>query len=76
MSEEEYSPNSMNAVLSRIETNQKADSAKLDAALAALKDQENRIKHLEQYKYWLMGAIVTATFALEKLKDFFKDGKQ
>ncbi len=56
MSDQDYNPNSVDAVLARIETRQIENGAKLDSAILIQSKHEERIQSLEGSRKWLIGA--------------------
>ena len=70
MGSEEFNENSIDSKLSQIITQQKADGEAIRKAVTMMEDQGKRISHLEQYKYWLMGAVAVGAVCLDSVKDF------
>lgn len=66
MSDEEYKPNSIDAVLSRMEARQQANGEKLDKALLELVEVKTRLTVLEDFKKTLMiyGGIASVGVSL------------
>ena len=52
-----FDPNSLSAVLARMEAQQKVNSERLLEIQANLAKQEARIHTLEKFRYWLLGAV-------------------
>jgi hypothetical protein len=78
----DYDPNSINAVLSRMETLQKEDSLKLEAIKQRLvkgdermDKQEERIQKLERWKYYVAGFSAAVGFALSLAWEWFTGKK-
>ena len=53
---EQYDPNSMSAILTRMEVQQLVNSERLVEIQHNLAKQEARIETLERFRYWLLGA--------------------
>ena len=53
---EQYDPNSMSAILTRMEVQQRVNSERLVEIQHNLAKQEARIETLERFRYWLLGA--------------------
>lgn len=82
MSQQNYDPDSINAVLSRIETLQKQDSIKLEAISQRLKSgdermdkHDERIQKLERWKYYVAGFAAAVGFALSLGWEWFTGRK-
>ncbi len=69
MSNDHYNPNSIDAVLARMEARQIDNSTKLDAITDATEKQADRISVLENFKYKLIGAAIFAGVVVEWIKD-------
>ena len=54
---EQYDPNSMSAILTRMEVQQRVNSERLVEIQHNLAKQEARIETLERYRYCLLGAV-------------------
>ena len=54
---EQYDPNSMSAILTRMEVQQRVNSERLVEIQHNLAKQEARIETLERFRYWLLGAV-------------------
>ena len=54
---EQYDPNSMSAILTRMEVQQLVNSERLVEIQHNLAKQEARIETLERFRYWLLGAV-------------------
>lgn len=71
MSHEEYRDNSVDAVLSRIEARQKANSEKLDEVIAAhtlrFEKVEGQIEAVQKQTWWLSGAAAAVATLATKL---------
>lgn len=66
MSAREYNPESVDAVLTRIET-------KLDTALARVAQLENSVAALDRFKWILVGAAALGGGAAARVLTFVKD---
>lgn len=66
MSGREYNPESVDAVLTRIET-------KLDTALARVAQLENSVAALDRFKWILVGAAALGGGAAARMITFVKD---
>lgn len=82
MSNQDYDPNSINAVLSRMETLQKQDSEKLCNILDRLSkgdermnSQDERIQKLERWKYYVAGFAAAVGFAISLGWEWFTGKK-
>lgn len=60
MSQRDYNPDSVDAVLSRIET-------KLNDVLGRMEAQDKRVGVLEKWRYWMLGASAAASGTAVKL---------
>ena len=67
-----YNPDSVNAVLSRIETKLEDISSELKDIKKTNSRLENRVSLLEQFKYYLIGFSAFFVIGIEFLRDFFK----
>lgn len=65
MSQDEYKPNSVDAVLSRVEE-------KLDRTLKQQEGHEARIVTLERWRYYLLGVFAAAGFGVKALWEWVK----
>jgi hypothetical protein len=72
MSRADYHPNSLDAALSRIETEQKNTNAILVKILRSMETHERRIQSLERSRYWLVGAAAGATLLIRVLWEWIK----
>jgi|TARA_R110000787_G_scaffold103110_1_gene209441 hypothetical protein len=67
-----YNPDSVNAVLSRIETKLEDISSELKDIKKTNSRLEGRVSLLEQFKYYLIGFSAFFVIGIEFLRDFFK----
>jgi len=67
-----YNPDSVNAVLSRIETKLEDISNELKDIKKTNSRLEGRVSLLEQFKYYLIGFSAFFVISIEFLRDFFK----
>ena len=67
-----YNPDSVNAVLSRIETKLEDISIQLKDIKKTNSRLEGRVSLLEQFKYYLVGVAAFFILGIDYLRDFFK----
>jgi prefoldin subunit 5 len=67
-----YNPDSVNAVLSRIETKLEDISSELKEIKKSNSTLEKRISILEQFKYYLVGVAAFFVLGIDYVRDFFK----
>lgn len=67
-----YNPDSINAVLSRIETKLEDISGELKEIKTSNSALEKRISILEQFKYYLVGFSAFLVLSIDYLRDLFK----
>lgn len=67
-----YNPDSINAVLSRIETKLEDISGELKEIKTSNSALEKRISILEQFKYYLVGFSTFLVLSIDYLRDLFK----
>ena len=67
-----YNPDSVNAVLSRIETKLEDISIQLKDIKKTNSSLEGRVSILEQFKYYLIGFSAFFVIGIDYLRDFFK----
>jgi|TARA_R110000796_G_scaffold241188_1_gene362500 hypothetical protein len=67
-----YNPDSVNAVLSRIETKLEDISSELKDIKKNNSRLESRVSLLEQFKYYLIGFSAFFVIGIDYLRDFFK----
>jgi hypothetical protein len=76
VSQDEYNPNSIDAVLARIEQRQKDNGEKLDAVIAShkarLDKHDERIGGLEKWRYYLLGACAIGGLVIKAAWDWAK----
>lgn len=67
-----YNPDSVNAVLSRIETKLEDISGELKEIKKSNSTLEKRVSTLEQFKYYLVGVAAFFVLSIDYVRDFFK----
>lgn len=71
----DYDPNSINAVLSRIETKVNTIDSRLEKGDKRMDNQDERIQKLERWRYWLLGLSAALVFLAQAAWEWFTGKK-
>jgi hypothetical protein len=72
MSSDKHDPNSIDAVLARMEERQIQNGEKLDSTIARLESHDARISALERWRTWILGAAAVIGIGLKGLWDWIR----